>query len=215
MTTSTASAAPAAPVAPAPRSRSSPRRPEIHRRHRKLITRPSPAPKAAPRFSRSIARPHRPASRPNGRATRADATVQETVQDKVHARDRKKVHARAASRAVNAGPAARARVAIPARSHSSPPLPLPRRSHLRRHAPPRSAVPRRRRPPVMRPRSLPITRIFRHSCCGRFAPGSDLRGARKRAPFTGRSFSSINLAAIILIIAAKNGQDARYWGHGQ
>ena len=40
----------------------------------------------------------------------------------------------------------------------------------------------------------------------------DIPLARAGTPFTGRSFSSLNLAAIILIIAAATGDAARYWG---
>src|SRR5260370_31539165 len=50
-------------------------------------------------------------------------------------------------------------------------------------------------------RSLRIIRTFPHSCCAPFAPACEqLR--RPGNPFTRRSFSSVNLTAIILLIAA-------------
>ena len=63
----------------------------------------------------------------------------------------------------------------------------------------RSAVPNRAAPSARRPRSPPITRIFRHSCCGRSAPASESVKARynpgrpvgTRLPV--RSSSSLNL----------------------
>ena len=63
------------------------------------------------------------------------------------------------------------------RSHapqaSSPPRHSPRRAIRRPRARRRSAAPKPRRCSAIPLRSPPITRIFRRSCCGRFAPGSD------------------------------------------
>ena len=99
---------------------------------------------------------------------------------------------RAASRAANANRAAPAAVAaIPARSRrppaaafTPPAAPAPSRTPSigRAEAPP---VPRDAAP------SPPITRIFRRSCCGRFAPGSDpsiISQLRRRGCAVYRSF---------------------------
>ncbi len=69
----------------------------------------------------------------------------------------------------------------------------------------RSAVRNRDAPSARWNRSPPITRIFRRSCCGRYAPASEptRHDAGRPEPFTGRSFSSVNLPTIILVIAAR------------
>jgi len=92
-----------------------------------------------------------------------------------------------ASRAANASPARvnasrvkvsanrampRVQAAIPARSRRPPPRLSCRRPPRRPRACPRSAVPSRAAPSARSNRSLPIIRICRPSCCGRFAPAS-------------------------------------------
>ena len=104
------------------------------------------------------------------RRRRAEQPREPQCAQKVH----EKVRAEAASRAVSANPDARAAAAIPARSRRRRPPHSRRRSLRRPRARPRSAAPKPRRPRAIRRRSLPITRIFRRSCCDPFAPGSDL-----------------------------------------
>ncbi len=80
----------------------------------------------------------------------------------------------AASRAGNANPGARAATAVRRRSRSPPRLHSRRRRRRRPRARRRSVGPRHRKPRRNLRRSLPITRIFRRSCCDRSAPGSEV-----------------------------------------
>ena len=153
----------------------------------KLIGKPFPASKAASRSRRLTAR------RIVRRRNRTAAPIARTrrLARRCKRQVRAKVRAEAASRAGNANPDAPAAAAIPARSRRRPSPHSPRQSLLRPHARPRSAAPRHRRPRAIRRQNLPITRIFRRSCCDRFAPASEapsLATAKARREPVYRSF---------------------------
>ena len=123
-----------------------------------------------------------PPAIPTGRANPA----QGKVRAKAPGRAPRKVHAAAASRAGSASRATARANRAPSASPAMPRVPaampvLSRRPPLRHsNRPPprhpraclRSAVPSRAAPSARLNRSPPITRIFRRSCCGRFAPVS-------------------------------------------